>query len=121
MKGYPDSYRGLDVRVSFGKGTFARVPWIAFWGTGKETEGIYPVLLYYKANAILVLARGMSRHGLDRGRARLGAALTRRSRNTSSRSTSAVVPSATANRSCSRRIGYRTRSAKTRLQAMWTR
>jgi 5-methylcytosine-specific restriction protein B len=61
VKGYPDSYRGLDVRVSFGKGTLARVPWIAFLGYEQETKkGIFPVLLYYKADATLVLARGIS-------------------------------------------------------------
>ena len=61
VKGYPDSYRGLTVRVSFGKGTVAKVPWIAFLGYGQENQnGIYPVFLYYKAEQLLVLARGIS-------------------------------------------------------------
>ena len=61
VKGYPDSYRGLAVRVSFGKGTAAKVPWIAFLGYGQENQnGIYPVFLYYKAEQLLILARGIS-------------------------------------------------------------
>lgn len=61
VKGYPDSYRSLTVRVSFGKGGFAKVPWIAFLGPGQENQsGIYPVFLYYKTDKVLVLARGIS-------------------------------------------------------------
>jgi 5-methylcytosine-specific restriction protein B len=58
---YPDTYRGLSVNVSFGKGNFAKVPWISFTGHGQTTqEGIYPVFLYYKSTGCLVLAYGLS-------------------------------------------------------------
>jgi 5-methylcytosine-specific restriction protein B len=58
---YPGEYRGLRVKVSFGKGNFARVPWVAFLG-GAQTvpQGIYPVLLYYKAQERLLLCYGVS-------------------------------------------------------------
>ena len=58
---YPKEYRGLKVNVSFGKGTFARVPWISFTGHGQSTsEGICPVLLYYRTTGTLVVAYGTS-------------------------------------------------------------
>lgn len=59
--GFPDSYNGLKVKVGFGKGNKAKVPWVAFIGFGqKVTDGIYPVLLYYREQKILVLAYGLS-------------------------------------------------------------
>lgn len=61
VRGYPDSYRGLAVKVSFGKGTLARVPWICFLEGGQEAQdGIFPVLQYHKADGVLLLARGVS-------------------------------------------------------------
>ena len=58
---YPDQYRGLDANVSFGKGNIARIPWISFTGYGQSTgEGIYPVILYFKSLAVLVVAFGIS-------------------------------------------------------------
>lgn len=43
VSGYPTEYRGLQVKVSFGKGVLARVPWIAFLGAGHvPTKGSYP-------------------------------------------------------------------------------
>lgn len=59
--GYPNSYCGLEVNVSFGKGNFAKVPWISFTGFGQTTsDGIYPVYLYYKSKRLLILAYGVS-------------------------------------------------------------
>lgn len=58
---YPKIYRGLKVQVSFGKGNFARIPWISFTGFNQTTaNGIYPVLLYYRSTGMLVLAYGIS-------------------------------------------------------------
>lgn len=58
---YPSHYRGLDVNVSFGKGNFARIPWISFVGYGQTTSnGIYPVVLYYKTHDLLIVANGIS-------------------------------------------------------------
>ena len=45
---YPKEYNGLKVMVSFGKGNYARIPWISFLYEGQTTsKGIYPVFLYY--------------------------------------------------------------------------
>lgn len=61
VRGYPDAYRGMRLKVSFGKGNQAKVPWIAFLAEGQESQdGIYPVFLYYKADKVLILARGVS-------------------------------------------------------------
>ncbi|MCA1474305.1 AAA family ATPase [Bradyrhizobium sp. NBAIM08] len=58
---YPQEYRGLQIRVSFGQGVASRVPWIAFLAPGeKVSEGIYPVLLYYREAKALILAYGVS-------------------------------------------------------------
>jgi 5-methylcytosine-specific restriction enzyme B len=60
-KGYPKTYKDLDVKVSFGVGNTARVPWIAFLkDPNAVTHGIYPVFLYYKNDNILILAYGLS-------------------------------------------------------------
>ena len=59
--GYPTQYRQLDLKLSFGFGMFARVPWISFLGPSQETSnGIYPVLLFYKEAGLLILAYGVS-------------------------------------------------------------
>jgi 5-methylcytosine-specific restriction protein B len=61
VRGYPTSFCGLTVKVSFGVGNFARIPWISFTGYGQTTsKGIYPVYLYYKSIGVLVLAYGVS-------------------------------------------------------------
>ncbi len=58
---YPKEYGGLKVRVSFGMGAPARVPWIAFIAPEMQvSKGFYPVYLYYKELATLILAYGVS-------------------------------------------------------------
>ncbi len=58
---YKNSFMGLKVRVSFGKGNVARIPWISFLGQGQTTQkGIYPVYLLYKDINKLILAYGIS-------------------------------------------------------------
>ena len=60
-KDYPPSYRSLRVKVGFGYGNFTSIPWFAFLGEGQEvSNGIYPVILYYKDFDELVLAYGIS-------------------------------------------------------------
>jgi 5-methylcytosine-specific restriction protein B len=60
-KNYPKSYRGFQVSVSFGKGNQAKIPWIAFLGSGQEVScGFYPVYLYYIELDLLILAYGVS-------------------------------------------------------------
>jgi 5-methylcytosine-specific restriction protein B len=66
-QGYLNAYRDLKVRVSFGKGNFARIPWIAFLGDGQSvSEGIYPVLLLYQGQQQLLLCYGVSEEGAAR-------------------------------------------------------
>lgn len=58
---YPKRYRQLDVKISFGAGVLARIPWISFLGPSQSTSnGIYPVILFYKEQGVLVLAYGVS-------------------------------------------------------------
>lgn len=61
VQGFPKRYRELDVKVSFGKGNFARIPWIAFLGHRQSvSEGIYPVFLLFQDEGVLVLCDGVS-------------------------------------------------------------
>lgn len=58
---YLKEYRGLTLKVSFGMGAVAHIPWVSFTGYGQTTsDGIYPVLLYYKALGVLIVAYGIS-------------------------------------------------------------
>jgi len=58
---YPKEYEGLKLRVSFGMGAPARVPWISFLASEMATSnGIYPVYLYYKDLQTLILSYGVS-------------------------------------------------------------
>ncbi len=60
-KGYPSTYKHLEVKVSFGVGVSARIPWIAFLKPpNKVTDGIYPVYLYFKSENTLILSYGLS-------------------------------------------------------------
>ena len=53
---YPATFNELKVKVSFGKGSPANVPWIAFLDESLEVrQGIYPVYLYFKKFTTLVL------------------------------------------------------------------
>jgi 5-methylcytosine-specific restriction protein B len=59
---YPKQYRGLDTKVSFGQGGLSYVPWVSFLGPNQKTSnGIYPVLLFFKKLGVLILAYGISR------------------------------------------------------------
>lgn len=58
---YPKEWNDLQLRISFGMGMAARVPWIAFIAPEmKVSRGFYPVYLYYKELETLVLAYGVS-------------------------------------------------------------
>ena len=58
---YIRNYRNLSVRVSFGQGNFAKIPWVSLLAHDQTTShGIYPVFLYYKKLGVLVLAKGIS-------------------------------------------------------------
>lgn len=58
---YPKEWSDLRLRVSFGMGEPARIPWIAFITPEMAvSKGFYPVYLYYKALETLILAYGIS-------------------------------------------------------------
>ena len=60
-KHFKKDYLETKVKVSFGQGASARIPWISFLKKPFTTsEGIYPVYLYYKKEEKLVLAYGIS-------------------------------------------------------------
>ena len=60
-KHFANEYLGTRVKVGFGQGNTARIPWISFLrGSNKPTNGIYPVYLYYKDQELLILAYGIS-------------------------------------------------------------
>lgn len=58
---YPKEWSELRMKVSFGMGGPARVPWIAFIAPEMQvSKGFYPVYLYYKDLETLILAYGIS-------------------------------------------------------------
>jgi RecB family endonuclease NucS len=58
---YPKEWNGLKLRISFGMGAPARVPWIAFIAPEiTVSNGYYPVYLYYKDFNTLILSYGIS-------------------------------------------------------------
>jgi hypothetical protein len=58
---YPKEWHDLRMKVSFGMGAPARVPWIAFVAPEMQvSKGFYPVYLYYKDLETLILAYGIS-------------------------------------------------------------
>lgn len=60
-KHFISEHLGCKVKVSFGQGGAAKIPWISFLKTPHTTsKGIYPVYLYYKQFEILILAYGVS-------------------------------------------------------------
>ena len=57
----PKSFVGLNVEASVGIGRATSIPWITFTGYNQRTSnGIYPVLLFYRDINILVVAFGIS-------------------------------------------------------------
>ncbi len=60
-EGFPKEYKGLEVKIGFGKGNWANVTWIGFLSGGQTIQtGIYPVYLYYRDKDVLILAYGVS-------------------------------------------------------------
>ena len=58
---YKKSFSNLNVKVSFGQGVSANIPWISFLREGFSTNnGIYPVYLLFKNENLLILAYGLS-------------------------------------------------------------
>jgi 5-methylcytosine-specific restriction protein B len=64
---YPSSYSGLRLKVGFGIGNSAKVPWIAFLGKDQEPQnGIFPVYYFFKENRRIVLAYGLSEENIPK-------------------------------------------------------
>ena len=60
-KDYPKEFLDLKLKVSFGQGALAKVPWIALRAPDMPvSNGYNPVYLFYKEQNILVLAYGIS-------------------------------------------------------------
>ncbi len=58
---YPREFQNLKMKVSFGIGKPARVPWISLTAAGMTTSnGYFPVYLYYKEQKTLILSFGIS-------------------------------------------------------------
>ena len=58
---YPKECMDLKMKVSFGQGALARVPWISFTTPEMSaSNGYFPVYLYYKEQNILILSYGIS-------------------------------------------------------------
>jgi 5-methylcytosine-specific restriction protein B len=58
---FPSHYEGVKLKVGFGVGNVARIPWIAFLAKDqKVTNGIFPVYYYFKEQDKLILAYGIS-------------------------------------------------------------
>jgi hypothetical protein len=58
---YDKDYEDLNMKVSFGQGVAARIPWISFTADGMSTSnGYYPVYLFYKEQNLLILSYGIS-------------------------------------------------------------
>lgn len=61
INAYPKEWADLRMKVSFGMGAAAKVPWIAFLAEGMQvSNGISPIYLYYKEEKKLILAYGIS-------------------------------------------------------------
>jgi hypothetical protein len=58
---FPREYKSFRMKVSFGQGVSARVPWISLYSDGMSTSnGYYPVYLYFRDANKLVLSFGVS-------------------------------------------------------------
>jgi len=58
---YPSFYSGLNLKIGFGFGRTAKIPWITFLGKNQTPQdGIFPVYYFFKGNHKLILAYGIS-------------------------------------------------------------
>lgn len=58
---YPQSYSSLELKIGFGIGKDANIPWVAFLGEGQTVQdGIFPVFYFFKNYHKIVLAYGVS-------------------------------------------------------------
>ncbi len=58
---FPSFYSSLKLKVGFGFGNEAKIPWITFLGKDQEPQnGIFSVYYFYKKHQKLILAYGIS-------------------------------------------------------------
>lgn len=58
---YPKQYLDFNIKVSFGMGSPAKIPWLAFTTNDIQvSNGFYPVFLNYKEDSTLILSYGLS-------------------------------------------------------------
>lgn len=58
---FPSYCSELKLKVGFGKGNVAKIPWITFLGKRQKPQnGIFPVYYFYKEHQKLILAYGIS-------------------------------------------------------------
>ncbi|MBI2769099.1 MAG: DUF3578 domain-containing protein [Burkholderiales bacterium] len=58
---YANEYRAFRVKVGFGQGNVARIPWMAWLGNEERvSNGIYPVLLLFREEGVVLLCYGVS-------------------------------------------------------------
>ena len=58
---FPSFFADLKLKVGFGIGNTARIPWITFLGKGQEPQnGIFPVYYFFKDYNRMILAYGVS-------------------------------------------------------------
>ena len=64
--GYPKTYDKFHIKVGFGQGGVAKIPWIAILEDKQAvSKGIYPVYLYYKDQNKILLCFGVSETSLS--------------------------------------------------------
>jgi 5-methylcytosine-specific restriction protein B len=64
---YPSFFSGLQLRVGFGIGKTAKIPWIAFLGHNQTpTDWIFPVFYYFKEYRRIILAYGISEENIPK-------------------------------------------------------
>lgn len=61
ISGYQKKFKGLDVKISFGKGNFSVVPWICFLKEGEDIQdGYYPGFYFDRELSKLFVVLGVS-------------------------------------------------------------
>ena len=64
---YPSSYADLKLKVGFGIGKTAQIPWITFLGQNQTPQnGIFPVYYFFKENNRIILAYGISEENIPK-------------------------------------------------------
>ncbi len=64
---FPPFYSGIKLKVGFGIGNTAKIPWITFLGEEQEPQnGIFPVYYFFKENHRIILAYVISEENIPK-------------------------------------------------------